>query len=622
MNARSLLASTAALTALIAGCADPAPTADPTAPAVTGLEKSSYSVGETMWFYGRNFAVDAEGRTRLHFRGTYTSATGQAPVRLTITPLVEQTEDGRTVARWSRFGPFTNPFDVTGAPGVFEGNIIAETTDGDATRAVDSKPETFRIEVKPSILIETLQPIQASCGTPAVRALAGLAYHIGVRAVGIEPVRWDWSVARVNGQESVVTWSHDADATLDAGRDVLGDGPDEPVIFEPVPDADQFYVTIVRVVGTDAQGNQVETALPLSVHRPFEVAAYGERAVAEVYEPFPASGCIPGSIETRLRYAETRSESRQRSVSVTVSQSFAESTGISRDASWSEGVETGRSESQSIGSALSEAETLSETQGVSYTESSENDVQLSTTNGTSWEANLSQGESNESYQSRTRELYGDASASATVGVEVEGSVPFLASASGSASTTVGVRAGARAGSEAGTRQGVSSQRGFSASGSTSESTSFGSTVAESQSTSVTGSYALTRSRSRDLEDTTSREQSETWTMARGASVDEQVSVGLSMAEQSTWSSTSTESVTLDYSGLIPNGRFGQFFRQTTRWVRRAEVRAFDLCGVAQHMGELQFNEWAWAPDLAIGDDCSTVQHKLPPARCFVEPCDG
>jgi hypothetical protein len=57
-------------------------------------------------------------------------------------------------------------------------------------------------------------------------------------------------------------------------------------------------------------------------------------------------------------------------------------------------------------------------------------------------------------------------------------------------------------------------------------------------------------------------------------------------------------------------------------VRRAEVRSFDLCGVAQHMGELQFNEWTWAPDLAIGDDCSSLKTALPEARCFVEPCGG
>jgi len=611
-----------ALPLALVACADPAVEADPTAPTVTGMAKTSYRVGETVWFYGRNFAVDSEGRTRLHFRGDYTTAQGKSPVRLTISPLVEQTPEGETVARWSRFGPFTNPFDPTGAPGVFEGNIVAETADTDGTQRLDSKPQTFRMEVKASILVEELQPIQANCGAPAVRALAGVAYRVGVRAAGIVPVRWDWTVANVNGQDRVSTWSHDADPSLDTGRDVLGDGADEPVIFDPVPNGDQYYVAAVRVVATDAQGNTAETALPLSVHRPFEVAAYGARVVAERFEPFPASGCTPGSIETRVTYSETKSESRQRSVSVTVSQEFATETGVSRDQSWNEGVQTGESRSQSVGSSSSESESLSEEQGVQYSQSTENQVEVSTSDGTSWEANLSNGETNESYQERTNGLYGSASAEATVGVEVEGSVPFLASASGSASTSVGVKAGAKTGSETGTKNEVSSERGYSIEGSTNTSESYGSSVAEQTSTSLSGSYSLSRSRSRDIEDTTSRERSETWSMARGASVEEQVSYGMSQDEQQTWSTSSSDSTTVGYSGFIPNGRYGQFFRQTTRWVRRAEVRSFDLCGVAQHMGELQFNEWTWAPDLAIGDDCSSLKTALPEARCFVEPCGG
>jgi hypothetical protein len=81
-------------------------------------------------------------------------------------------------------------------------------------------------------------------------------------------------------------------------------------------------------------------------------------------------------------------------------------------------------------------------------------------------------------------------------------------------------------------------------------------------------------------------------------------------------------VSQSLSGVIPRGRFGIFYRQTTRWVRRAEVRSFDLCGVASHMGELQFNEWDWAPDLAIGNECEALPppSTMPSARCFIQPC--
>jgi hypothetical protein len=58
-------------------------------------------------------------------------------------------------------------------------------------------------------------------------------------------------------------------------------------------------------------------------------------------------------------------------------------------------------------------------------------------------------------------------------------------------------------------------------------------------------------------------------------------------------------------------------------VRRAEVRSYDLCGVASHLGELQFNEWTWAPALAIGDTCTPLPvSQLPKARCTIEPCGG
>jgi hypothetical protein len=80
----------------------------------------------------------------------------------------------------------------------------------------------------------------------------------------------------------------------------------------------------------------------------------------------------------------------------------------------------------------------------------------------------------------------------------------------------------------------------------------------------------------------------------------------------------------DFSAIIPRGQFGVFYRQTSRWVRRAEVRAFDRCGLASHLGELQFNEWNWAIDLAVGPVCDAQPpaSNLPPARCHVPPCGG
>ena len=92
----------------------------------------------------------------------------------------------------------------------------------------------------------------------------------------------------------------------------------------------------------------------------------------------------------------------------------------------------------------------------------------------------------------------------------------------------------------------------------------------------------------------------------------------------TWVQTDVTTLRQSFSATIPRNRVGIFYRQTTRWVKRAEVRSYDLCGLASHVGELQFNEWTWAPDLAIARSCDVEVPPpgLPDARCFIPPCGG
>jgi hypothetical protein len=65
-----------------------------------------------------------------------------------------------------------------------------------------------------------------------------------------------------------------------------------------------------------------------------------------------------------------------------------------------------------------------------------------------------------------------------------------------------------------------------------------------------------------------------------------------------------------------------FYRQTTRSVKRAEVRVYTQCGLAEHVGEIQLSEWQWAPDLAIGESCEDglPPTALEPAICLIPPC--
>ncbi|MEE2644403.1 MAG: hypothetical protein VYD19_05670, partial [Myxococcota bacterium] len=170
---------------------------------------------------------------------------------------------------------------------------------------------------------------------------------------------------------------------------------------------------------------------------------------------------------------------------------------------------------------------------------------------------------------------------------------------------------------------VSEERGYSMGGNSSSERNFGSTTSESRSQSLSGGYALGSSRGSTVSDSSSLSNTRTWNLSQGESSSTVVSEGQSVAEALTLSDSSSSSSTQSYTGFIPQGRFGIFYRQTTRWVRRAEVRSYDLCGVAQHVGELQFNEYTWAPDLAIGDSCDELPPpaKLPAAACLIPPCN-
>ena len=221
-------------------------------------------------------------------------------------------------------------------------------------------------------------------------------------------------------------------------------------------------------------------------------------------------------------------------------------------------------------------------------------------------------------------LYGSVSGEVTVGAEAEGSVPGFAKVSGSVSTSVGATVGGSTGWSNGASQTSSSERGYSMGGSSSQSRSFGSTTTEGRSRSVNGAYALGRGSERSVVDSESLDNTRTWDMSESTSVNNTVREGLQEAQDLTLVKSTTDSTLTAFSSTIPRNQVGIFYRQTTRWVRRAEVRSYNMCGLARHMGELQFNEFTWAPDLAIGRDCdsSVPESGLPPAVCFIEPCGG
>ncbi len=609
---------------LLAACAERAEEELPTGPRIQALSTQRIVLGEGVSLYGYNLDPDARGEARVVFEGTYTSDDGTNPVNLAIPAFFDGYLDTAgehfDVLTIQRLGPFDNPFSEADRPGVFRGKIAAEIVAQDGTVSRDEAPNELDLEIGPSLVVEAFEPIEASCGAPALRALAGVPYKLTVRPVGIKAVSFRYTISNVNGAPGVVDFEHTLGAPV--ATDTLGES--EAVVFNPIPDSEQFYVAAIRVVATDAEGFSVETALPMTVHRPIEVVYGGHYELAQLYEPVPASGCTPGSINTTVTYSERVSETRQRSVSVTVSRNWMSSQGQTQSETWQEGIRTGESRSSTLGGEETEEERVSESHGLSYNQSNTNEVGFEATDGESWSWSMSEGETNAEYAERMNRIYGEGNFSTTVGVEGSGSVPGFAKVTGKASTTVGVRAGA---STAGTTGGQHSERreqGYSMGGSSSESRSFGSATTEERGATLNETYSLTNRTARSYSDTESREESRTWDLSEGVSVNESVSEGQSEAEQRTWVDSSTAETTRTFSGRIPRGRVGMFYRQTQRWVRRAEVRSYNLCGLARHVGELQFNEWTWSPELALGESCDSPppSQKLPAAECIIEPCGG
>ncbi|MGK0359968.1 MAG: hypothetical protein ACI9U2_002274, partial [Bradymonadia bacterium] len=590
-----------------------------TGPTITAISAQQIVLGETVEFFGHDFLYDGEGTTRVRFEGQFVAADGSVIAvhkDFAVAFNGEEVEgDLRQVIALPRFGPFTNPFTGDARIGTFTGKVRPVTEDNDAL-VTEGKALETRIDIGPSIAIEAFQPLDAECGAPVLRVLPGIAYRLKARATGIKAVRYVYDISNVNGAQGVTRF--DQTYNQPPPSDEIGiDASTGALIFNPVPDDVRFTVAVISITAYDAAGNSAETVLPITVHRPIEVAYDGKVELAERYPPVPVSGCIPGSIDSRVEYRETETETRRQSVQMTVSTSFLRSQGRTLSQDTRDGIAAGESRTRSESTRQSESENVAETTGVSYNESEANSVDYSTADGENWGWNLSQGESNEEYAERRLSAFGEGSVSGTVGVEGGASIPFVAEASAGVEVGAGVKAGVRGSNTGRDTARTTSNVGYSASGTRNEDRSYGSTTTEGRSESITGTYALTRARESAATDAETVDNTRTWSLGQGLSESDVVAQGDSERVAQTFVDSQSISTSQGLSATIPRSKIGIFYRQTTRNVKRVEVRSYDLCGLSSHVGEMQFNEWTWAPDLAIGDSCDTVPPPpgLPSARC-------
>lgn len=639
-----------ALTGQVLACAEEAvEETDSRVPQVTMVEKSALVVGETLNFFGENFLDPADGKTKLTFEGTFywTDGSGQpVPEKVapfTIAPLYDELatdaevnnvplQSGAQMLRWNRFGPFEVPFGTTGnRTGVFKGTVTAVNHFEDGTTEA-SVPTEISIEIKPSIIIKKLEPVvdtkdgkvvTAGCGAPALRGLGGMPYVIEVEAIGFTPAYFIYEISNINGV--VDGWTEFTHAATGA-TDRVGDPswhPNEIVVFNSVGNNEGFAHAAIRVTAVDANNNTYFTALPLSIVRPMGFNYDGNRELAEYYEPVAVHGPIVGGIGTVVSYAESHTEARQQGVSVTISKTWSQSQGKVATENWTKGVSTANTKSttNSEGVAHTESETSSETYGTTHQSSNSTSADFSSSKGSDWGWNTTTGLTEEEYKTKMGEVFGSASASVNTSVTGEGSVPGFAKVSGTVGTTFGVEAGAKVGTTNGEKVSTKTDQGEHAYQSEGETSAYGSTTMDSTSESLSGTYALGSQSTinSSTAQTDAQTNSTTFEMGGSGSITENVTEGSAESWEETWVNTSSDTTLLNFSGKVPRNRCAVVYRQTVRYVRRAQVYSYDLCGVRTLVGETVFNEWTWSPNIAIGDDCekSLPPSSQPKAACFL-----
>jgi hypothetical protein len=593
-------------------------------PVVTETSSKAVVVGQTVEFYGKRFLKEKEGKTRLIFDGVFQDIYGNAREVNLIAPTFyggrEIGEDGREILTWSRFGPFSNPFTKDKSLGLFKGTVQVENEHKDGTIELGA-PAEFALEVGPSVIINKLEPLESDCGAPVVRILAGIPYKMSVSVSGIKPTRFVYEFNMINGKKGITRFEHTLNQGQPAEEDTVG-VYSEMVVFNQIPEGEQAYVTGIRVQAFDDGGRYVETALPIGVHRPVESSYDGSYELAERYEPQPVSGCIPGSIDSRVDFSKTETESRAQAVSVTMSSSWVASKGVNVSENASEGLSVGQSQSKTIENSQSENESFSNTYGLTYFSNQSNQVGFETSSSNSVGWNLSQGDTQESYMERMESNFNEVTNSSEFGIKGELSFAEIVDVGGHVSNADAVTNGSSTGSSFGSRQRLSTNRGYSMASTNAQSQSFGSTTSNGQSQSVSGTYVQGRGKSTSQLSGEELSNTKTWSVNQGKSSEEVLSQGNSRDITNSIVTSEDKSITNSFSGFIPNGRFGILYRQTTRWVKRVEVISYDLCGVGSHMGEIQFNEWNWAVDLAVGSDCTSTPppSAFPKAKCFIDPC--
>ena len=468
----------------------------------------------------------------------------------------------------------------------------------------------YPVNINNSVFIKSLCSTK-DCQTTSGNVIENVPNKLSVSVLGIRAVKYTYYVSTLDN-----VYTHVHEYTNPVNEDYL-----EKIIMDSIPSDASSYMGSIRIIAEDAEGNFAETALPFRVVRPMEVKHYGKYELAEVYEPVPVTGCIVGSVGNNVSYSESTSETRQNSLNIVISKSWSDSNSETNSINSAEGLSIGETRSVVNSSSLSTSETNSENQTVSSSSSEGFNSSFSTTDGENWSWSLNESTSEGTTNTNGNSTTIGGSASVSVGVSGEGSLPFLAKASGKVETTVGVNASNTNSESTAVNNTQTNGRVYSTAGTKNETAVYGTAQNTTNSSSLSGSYAVTDSNSSSISQGSTDNSTRVWNMSETIGSGKVVTTGDSESISETIVTSSSSSTTFSYSAFIPRGRTGVFYRQTSRWTKLSEIITYDLNGFPQHAGYITMNTWSWAPELAMGVSCREIpQPSMEEATCYIQPC--
>jgi hypothetical protein len=474
----------------------------------------------------------------------------------------------------------------------------------------DELNQTIPVQIMPSAIIESFCA-ERNCSSLSGNVLENVENTITVNSFRIRPVKFVYNITT-----PYQTFKKENIYNSPVNKDWLNN-----IKFQAIPEDVSFYIAKIDIKLYDINGIYVETSLPFKVVRPIEIKHFGKYELAEVYEPVPVTGCIPGSLGNNVQYSESESETRQNNVSITINKGWSNSVSSNLTQQQSEGVSVDETQSTINSSSLSQSETQSESFDNTTTSSESSNISFNTNDGESWSWSLGETNTQTNSETEAENTNTGINGSTTVGVSGEGSLPFLAKASGKVEVTAGVNRNWGNSNSNTSSSSNGTNRGYSTSGSTQNGRTFGSVQNDSHSHSLSGAYILSTNTSNSISESTSLSSGRVWNMSESVSSGKIVSENEGESISQTIVNSNTSSTTFSYSGYIPRGRFGVFFRQTSRYVKLSEIISYNLNGFPSHAGFIMMNNWAWAPELSVAESCEgAVVSSLPIEECIIPPC--